>query len=86
MKTGAAAPEAALAVMSERVRRSTRLQDKREKLAAKVRRKKSRTCRIVDDDSSSSDSVIDDSLASTTTYSTVRKCQIGSRGGNFTKV
>ena len=76
-------------VMSERVRRSSRLQDKRTKLIAKVRKK---SCRIADDDSSSSDSLDpadganDSVLTSSNTSFTRRKNQIGSRGGNFTRV
>lgn len=72
--------------MSENVRRSSRLQDKRRKLVAKVRGKKS--CRIVDDDSSSSDDSRDDkfnnSITSNNTSFTGNRNPIVSLGGNFT--
>ena len=74
--------------MSERLQRSSRLQDKQikqTKLAAKARKK---SCRIVDDDSSSDINLTDDgndSITSNNTSFTTRQ-QIGSRGGNFTRV
>ena len=71
--------------MSERIRRSSRLQDKRTKLVAKVRRK---SCRIVDDDSSSDNQAYDgnDSITSNNASLIKRKNRIGSLGGNFTTV
>ena len=75
-------------VMSERLQRSSRLQDKqikRTKLAAKVKKK---SYRIMDDDSSSDINLTDDgnhSITSNNTSFTTRQ-QIGSQGGNFTRV
>ena len=80
--------------MSKNVRRSTRLQDKRTKLAANVRtaRRKS-NYRILDDDSTSSsadnsadDDEINDSVVSNNASFTRRSNRIGSKGGNFTRV
>ena len=79
--------------MSENVRRSSRLQDKRRKVVAKVRTKRKKSCRILDDDSSSSgpvddsaDEKINDSITSHNSSFTRHKNEIGSRGGNFTRV
>lgn len=74
--------------MSENFRRSTRLQDKRRKIAAKVKPKRKRSCRIVDEDSYSSDDSADDkindSVTSLDSSFTRHQNKIGSRGGNFT--
>ena len=75
-------------IMSENVRRSTRLQNKRRKIAAKVKSKRKKSCRILDEDSFSSDDSTDDKLndsaMSHDSSFTRLQNKMGSRGGNFT--
>jgi len=77
---------------SQNTRRSTRLQNKREKFLKNF--SKRRKCRIAEDSDSRSDSArdspensSDDSEAANTSYSKLEpRYEIGSRGGNFTRV
>ena len=72
---------------SGNTRRSSRLQEKREKFLTKSSRKR---CRIADDSDSRSDSSensSDDCEAANTSFSKHEpRYEVGSRGGNFTRV
>ena len=74
---------------SENTRRSTRLQNKRERFLSKSSGKRKK-CRIADDSDSrsdSSESLSDDGIAANTSFSKHEpRYEIGSRGGNFTRV
>ena len=71
---------------SENTRRSARLQNKRERFLSKSSGKRKK-CRIADDSDSRSDSSSDDGKAANTSFSKHEpRYEIGSRGGNFTRV